>query len=990
MGITGLDKYMMDKDCKYWRVHKFRKQKDPRHLVLDGKALIYYIFEKIESSCRYPIGGAYKDFNEELESFLDYMKAHNWRLIVIFHGFNYDSNQIERAKKLTKNSDKFESPLAIPGKGKISTLSKGSQVILPPLAYYTFFSILREKGVAFLRTDGPAHQKVAQIANHLKCPVLANDSNYYIFDITHGYIPIRTMECNKDTKEFSAKVYIREEFVTRRRFAKPTLIFGIPLLCGSNLYPPPGPDFRVANAVELLAKLKSLEECTVLKPRITKEDFVLVRAAYDATPPSLDQFRDDTDMKVHDGSAIDKRLLRLYREGRIWLQSLCTGRVDLPLHKCHLAGRDIRKISYALHHCHTEGAIEVIERTRSDSEDFKDDSLTVCPRKVCTRDDLFRCLGCENMRFEGLEEEEEKHLVLLATRHWVSKCSPDPLVIEALLHYFVLGKEDDNSENLNIDVLPKYTEWQVILKDLLELNVLLDEPFKAPIDVSKFYDGKAILCLLKQLQPTKLAFERPENEGPKLGAHDKQLLEKMFLLVTSEDFDNPAKPNNGKVGDRISNLDRISYLDRASDLDKAGQDWNGAGQHWNGDGQHWNGDGQHWNGDGQHWNGDGQHWNGAGDLDKAGQDWNGAGDLDRAGQDWNGAGQHWNGDGQHWNGDGQHWNGDGQHWNGDGQHWNGAGQDWNGAGQDWNGAGQDWDSEYSSNNPTRSSLKTRSRKWRDDYEQPIEFKPKRIRSAPQAFNTANPYRNRDWNRSRGSHTGTDRSWDRGGRSWDREGRSWDRGGHSWDRGSRSWDRGGPSWDRGGRSWDRGGRSWDRGGRSWDREGRSWDRGGHSWDRGGRSWDRGGPSWDRGGRSWDRGGRSWDREGRSWDRGGHSWDRGGRSWDRGGPSWDRGGRSWDRGGRSWDRGGRSWDRGGRSWDRGGPKQYYHMHRPRNFKFKGGFGPNYYHEASDSAAKLHHPSKSSHKWSEENSTESKFKRRHTRGDLDTVANYEHVAS
>ena len=837
MGITGLDKYMMDKDCKYWRVHKFHKQKDPRHLVLDGKALIYYIFEKIESSCGYPIGGGYKDFNEELESFLDYMKAHNWRLIVIFHGFNYDSNQIERAKKLTKNSDKFESPLAIPGKGKISTLSKGSQVILPPLAYYTFFNILREKGVAFLRTDGPAHQKVAQIANHLKCPVLANDSNYYIFDITHGYMPIRTMECNKDTKEFSAKVYIREEFVTHRRFAKPTLIFGIPLLCGSNLYPSPGPDFRVANAVELLAKRKSLEECTVLKPRITKEDFVLVRAAYDATPRPLDQFRDNTDMKVHDGSAIDKRLLRLYREGRIWLQSLCTGRVDLPLHKCHLAGRDIRKISYALHHCHTEGAIEVIERTRSDSEDFKDDSLTVCPRKVCTRDDLFRCLGCKNFRFEGLEEEEEKHLVLLATRHWVSKCSPDPLVIEALLHYFVLGKEDDNYENLNIDVLPKYTEWQVILKDLLELNILLDEPFKAPIDVSKFYDGKAILCLLKQLQPTKLAFERPENEGPKLGAHDKQLLEKMFLLVTSEDFDNPAKPNNGKVGDRTSNLGR------AGDLDRAGQDWNGAGQDWNG-----------------------------------------------AGQDWNGAGQDWNG----------------------------AGQDWNGAGQDWNGAGQDWDSEYSSNNPTRSSLKTRSRKWRDDYEQPIEFNSKRICSAPQkkTFNTANPYRNRDWNRSRGSHKGTDRSWDKGGRSWDRGGRSWDRGG----------------------------------------------------------------------RSWDRGGRSWDRGGRSWDRGGRSWDRGGRSWDRGGCSWDRGGRSWDRGGRSWDRGGRSWDRGGRSWDRGGPKEHYHMDRPRNFKFKGGFGPNYYHEASDRAAKLHHPSKSSHKWIGENSTESKFRRRHARGDLDTVANYE----
>ncbi len=59
-----------------------------------------------------------------------------------------------------------------------------------PSSKSVFLDAARECGVRCFVADGEADQSIVSLANHLHCPVLSNDSDFFIFDIECGYIPI--------------------------------------------------------------------------------------------------------------------------------------------------------------------------------------------------------------------------------------------------------------------------------------------------------------------------------------------------------------------------------------------------------------------------------------------------------------------------------------------------------------------------------------------------------------------------------------------------------------------------------------------------------------------------------------------------------------------------------------------------------------------------------------------------------------------------------
>ena len=64
----------------------------------------------------------------------------------------------------------------------------GLESVTPALMKSTFFSVLRELEIEIDFADGEADGRIVALANHHKCPVISSDSNFFIFNLEHGFV----------------------------------------------------------------------------------------------------------------------------------------------------------------------------------------------------------------------------------------------------------------------------------------------------------------------------------------------------------------------------------------------------------------------------------------------------------------------------------------------------------------------------------------------------------------------------------------------------------------------------------------------------------------------------------------------------------------------------------------------------------------------------------------------------------------------------------
>ncbi|KAF4100543.1 hypothetical protein G5714_018739 [Onychostoma macrolepis] len=76
-------------------------------------------------------------------------------------------------------------------------LSRGSHgSVLPLLVREVFIQVLSELGVPLVQCISEADFEIASLAKHWGCPVLTNDSDFYIFDLKAGYLPFSFFQWN--------------------------------------------------------------------------------------------------------------------------------------------------------------------------------------------------------------------------------------------------------------------------------------------------------------------------------------------------------------------------------------------------------------------------------------------------------------------------------------------------------------------------------------------------------------------------------------------------------------------------------------------------------------------------------------------------------------------------------------------------------------------------------------------------------------------------
>ncbi|XP_053302166.1 protein asteroid homolog 1 isoform X1 [Pleuronectes platessa] len=178
MGVQGLTTFVegnthLLKDVKF---------KDS-NLVIDGSSLYYHLY--FNSSLDQQHGGDYDGFARRVINLLSTLAACNIRPYVVLDGGMDPSD-----KKFSTLRQRLQSKIK-----EADNLSHGRNgSILPILTKNVFIQVLLQRRIPLVQCPAEADREIACLAHHWKCPVLANDSDFYIFDLPGGYLPLSSFQ----------------------------------------------------------------------------------------------------------------------------------------------------------------------------------------------------------------------------------------------------------------------------------------------------------------------------------------------------------------------------------------------------------------------------------------------------------------------------------------------------------------------------------------------------------------------------------------------------------------------------------------------------------------------------------------------------------------------------------------------------------------------------------------------------------------------------
>ncbi|XP_050050336.1 single-strand DNA endonuclease ASTE1 [Dermacentor andersoni] len=185
MGVHGLSSFFtLNPDLSEWRnLHSTK-------LVVDGNNLIYMIYFTSNLECVY--GGDYDGYATAIRNYFAVFKACGIELILVFDGGHDVSN-----RKLKTTQRRLQERLATAK--AIAKTGAPNLKILPILAHEVFKDVVRELGIPVFQCSFEADEEIAAIANHYECPVASQDSDFYIFNLTGGFIRLDSISTTLQT-----------------------------------------------------------------------------------------------------------------------------------------------------------------------------------------------------------------------------------------------------------------------------------------------------------------------------------------------------------------------------------------------------------------------------------------------------------------------------------------------------------------------------------------------------------------------------------------------------------------------------------------------------------------------------------------------------------------------------------------------------------------------------------------------------------------------
>uniref|UniRef100_A0A667Y0L7 Asteroid homolog 1 n=1 Tax=Myripristis murdjan TaxID=586833 RepID=A0A667Y0L7_9TELE len=174
MGIGGLTSLIEANGHLYQDV----QLRDSR-LVVDGANLCHHLY--FNSGLDGVHGGEYSAFADLIERFVEALRRCGVRLYMVLDGgADISDKKLQTLIKRATDRIKQAHEAALSRSGKI----------LPPLTRLLFRQTLVRLEVPVVQCFSEADREVAALASEWQCPVLSKDSDFYIFDLPAGLLPI--------------------------------------------------------------------------------------------------------------------------------------------------------------------------------------------------------------------------------------------------------------------------------------------------------------------------------------------------------------------------------------------------------------------------------------------------------------------------------------------------------------------------------------------------------------------------------------------------------------------------------------------------------------------------------------------------------------------------------------------------------------------------------------------------------------------------------
>ena len=525
MGIPGLASFFNTKRC-------WTRETVKGLLVLDGNNVCYTIYKKNRIS--WSQGGQYGEFRAAMLRFIDYLLAGGISPIFVFDGIHYKQKKID--PKLDRHTKTI---LCI---RNCLTGGIADESILSVLTKEVFRDVLEERRIPFFYVDGEGDPDIAALANNYRCPVVSDDSDFYIFNLTHGCIPMDRLHW--EASPVYADVYYRYKFCQAFSLA-PELCFAIPAIAGNDSIESlllhddlrssiiehlnvEVPDqltrpYLIELLIQYLANFRSLEillpyiqqtvgdECSrrVMKSYRRAGKFYTVKWISETT---LFSFTLGTALYIDDDTLWT---LKQYRLGQFGLTQLMQAFIfpknllsvvpdDPSKESAQYCSRPIRQAIYGILQSH-----KVVEFIRKESSIVKE-----CVENVYSVDDeelpgirSIRSLAvekrkvhfCNILEYGRVENLDAKwQLVAAATYYWAKKAEPSVKQIKALILTFVRCSDGNYYTRANNDQQPVlesfhlYAQWQCIYKDTAMLNIVLMNPLQY-VSPAFLFDGNLVM-----------------------------------------------------------------------------------------------------------------------------------------------------------------------------------------------------------------------------------------------------------------------------------------------------------------------------------------------------------------------------------------------------------------------------------------------------------------------------------------------------------------
>ena len=150
------------------------------------------------------LGGDYREFYDFVKHYFEELEKLKIEAYVVIDGVDQDHSKEatyrDRCERRIEQMCSFFRQEA--------TCSTQHTIVSPLFTKMVFIDALRDTRVKFFVADGEADSDIVSLANHLECPVLGRDSDFFIFNVKEGYVPMdNSYDLSKELKCFSFKLF---------------------------------------------------------------------------------------------------------------------------------------------------------------------------------------------------------------------------------------------------------------------------------------------------------------------------------------------------------------------------------------------------------------------------------------------------------------------------------------------------------------------------------------------------------------------------------------------------------------------------------------------------------------------------------------------------------------------------------------------------------------------------------------------------------------